>query len=225
MLANRTKKRPRVRPGRPPKGLAADVEGRILDAAEEVFLEKGFQSASIDEIAERAPASKPTIYSHFHGKEALFAAVVARVISGLTNFEGYVSGGRTVQEMLTSLGTAITERAVEDSVDVFRATIAEAKRFPSLSRNVHEASRKRATGVVSQLLNEATQTLTTASKAPFGPKRIIGTAQIFMDLILLPMLMRSLMGEDAKSLRKELAPFVRERVNFFLAACEANWTQ
>jgi hypothetical protein len=53
----------------------------------------------------------------------------------------------------------------------------------------------------------------------------MGTAQIFMDLILLPMLMRSLMGEDAKSLRKELPHFVRERVTFFLTACEANWTQ
>lgn len=225
MLTNRGKKRPRVRPGRPPKGLAADVEGRILDAAEKLFLEKGFQSTSVDEIAEQAPASKPTIYSHFAGKEALFAAVVARVINGLTSFEGYVPGGRTVQEKLTGLGTAITERAIDNSVDVFRATIAEAQRSPGLSRDVHEASRKRAAGAVSQLLNEATHTLATASKALFGPKRIMGTAQIFMDLILLPMLMRSLMGEDAKSLRKELPHFVRERVNFFLAACEANWTQ
>jgi hypothetical protein len=46
-----------------------------------------------------------------------------------------------------------------------------------------------------------------------------------MDLILLPMLMRSLMGDEAKVLRRELPSFVRERVNFFLAACEAGWAQ
>ncbi len=57
--------------GRPPKDLAGDVETRILDAAEHLFLGKGFRSSSIDEVAERAPASKPTIYSHFSGKEAL----------------------------------------------------------------------------------------------------------------------------------------------------------
>ena len=47
---------------------------------------------------------------------------------------------------------------------------------------------------------------------------------MFMDLILLPMLMRSLMGEELKDLKKELPTFLRERVSFFLAACEADWT-
>ena len=82
-MAKSAKAKRAARPGRPPKDLAGDVEGRILDAAERVFLERGFQSASIDEIAARAPASKPTIYGHFAGKEALFAAVVARIIDGL----------------------------------------------------------------------------------------------------------------------------------------------
>jgi AcrR family transcriptional regulator len=41
-----------------------------------LFLEKGFRSVSIDDISELAPASKPTNYAHFAGKEALFVAVV-----------------------------------------------------------------------------------------------------------------------------------------------------
>jgi hypothetical protein len=45
---------------------------------------------------------------------------------------------------------------------------------------------------------------------------------MFMDLILLPMLVRSLMGEELKDLRKELPPLLHERVNFFLAACDAD---
>ncbi len=92
----------RPRPGRPPKDLAGDVKERILDAAQRVFLKRGYQSASLDEIAEVAPASKPTIYAHFEGKEALFEAVVARVIAGLTNFEGFEPRGRTVQDRLAS---------------------------------------------------------------------------------------------------------------------------
>lgn len=39
-------KRLRARPGRPPKDLAGDVERRIVDAAEKLFLENGFRSAS-----------------------------------------------------------------------------------------------------------------------------------------------------------------------------------
>ena len=225
MARNRALKAPHGRLGRPPKDLAGDVKARILDAAQQVFLEKGYHSASIDEIAEVAPASKPTIYSYFPGKEALFAAVVARVINGLTNFEGFIPRGRTIQDKLTTLGTELVERFIKDTVNVTRVTIAEAERFPELSRHLHEASRDRAANAVSQLLNDATHSLSRSSKDPFSGKRSMATAQIFMDLILLPMLMRSLMGDEATVLRRQLPSFVRERVNFFLAACEVGWAQ
>jgi AcrR family transcriptional regulator len=213
----------RPRPGRPPKDLAGDVKARILDAAQRVFLKKGYQSASLDEIAEVAPASKPTIYAHFPGKEALFEAVVGRVLDGLTNFEGFEPKGRTVQDKLASLGIEVVQRFIEETIGVTRATIAEADRLPALSRHVHEAGRDRAAAAVSHVLNDATHTLSRGSKGPFGPKRSLNTTQIFMDLILLPMLMRALMGEGAKELRSELPAFARERVSFFLAACEADW--
>jgi AcrR family transcriptional regulator len=213
----------RPRQGRPPKDLAGDVKARILDAAQRVFLKKGYQGASLDEIAEVAPASKPTIYAHFPGKEALFEAVVARVLGGLTNFEGFEPKGRTVQDKLASLGIEVVERFIEETLGITRATIAEAERFPTLSRHVHEAGRDQAAAAVSHVLSDATHTLSRGSKGPFGPKRSLTTAQIFMDLILLPMLMRALMGEGSKDLRGELPAFVRERVSFFLAACEADW--
>jgi AcrR family transcriptional regulator len=225
MTTDRTSKRPQTRLGRPPKDLAGDVKSRILDAAQQIFLKRGYQSASLDEIAEMAPASKPTIYAHFDGKEALFEAVIARVITGLTNFEGYEPRGRTVTDKLTSVGTELVERFLEDTVGVTRATIAEADRFPALSRHVHEAGRDRAAAAVSDILNNAAYPLQRGPKGPFSTKRSLATAQIFMDLILLPMLMRALMGEDAKHLRKEVPGFVRERVNFFLAACETDWGQ
>jgi len=213
----------RRRLGRPPKDLAGDVKARILDAAQQVFLKRGYQSASIDEIAEVAPASKPTIYAHFEGKEALFEAVVAHVLDGLTDFEGFEAKGRTVQDKLAGLGIEVVERFIDETVGITRATIAEADRFPALSRHVHEAGRDRAAAAVSHVLNDATHTLSRGSKGPFGPKRSLTTAQIFMDLILLPMLMRALMGEGTRDLRGELPAFVRERVGFFLAACEADW--
>jgi hypothetical protein len=149
--------------------------------------------------------------------------VFARVITGLTNFEDYEPSGRSVTDKLTSVGTELVERFLEDTVGVTRATIAEADRFPALSRHVHEAGRDRAAAAVSHVLNDATHMLQRSSKGPFSTKRSLATAQIFMDLILLPMLMRALMGEDAKHLRKEVPSFVRERVNFFLAACETDW--
>ncbi len=208
--------------GRPPKALAGGVEERILDAAQQVFLKRGFEGASIDQIAKLAPASKPTIYAHFAGKEALFAAVVARVMNGLANFDDYEVKGRTLQDKLARLATEIATKTIEDLVGLTRAIIAEADRVPELSRQLHDASRDRAVNAVSQVFNEAAHMLPHAPKGPFSPKRIATTAQIFMDLILLPMLMRSLMGHDTEALRKELPSFIRERVSFFLAACEAD---
>src|SRR5215831_2488588 len=173
-------KRPRL--GRPPKELAGDAKARILDAAQRVFLKRGYQSASLDEIAEVAPASKPTIYAHFDGKEALFEAVVARVLDGLTNFEGFEPTGRTVYDLLAGLGTEIVERFIDETIGITRATIAEADRFPALSRHVHEHGRDRAAAAVSHVLNDATHRLSRGSKGLFGPKRSLATAQIFMDL-------------------------------------------
>src|SRR5258708_39638523 len=65
-------KRAAVRFGRPPKELAGEVDARILAAARETFLERGFEGASIDEIAEVARSGKATIYARFRDKRALF---------------------------------------------------------------------------------------------------------------------------------------------------------
>ncbi|MGJ4945961.1 TetR/AcrR family transcriptional regulator [Bradyrhizobium sp. HKCCYLS1011] len=216
----RTKRADPVRRvGRPPKDLAGDVDQRILDAAQHVFLKRGFDGASIDEIAETAPASKPTIYARFPGKDALFAAVVARVVQGLTDFETFKPSGRTLQEKLVNLAGAIVDRALKETVALLRVTIAESPRFPKLSREAHQASRERTQVAVGKLLADMTQAPAKTAKRASAAKSAAVTAEIFLDLILLPVLMRCLMGVDESALRKELPDFIRERVNVFLAAC------
>src|SRR5256885_5671865 len=86
-----------VRSGRPPRELAGEVEERILHAAAKVFLERGFEGASVDEIAEVARAGKPTIYARFPGKEALFTAVMAHNVREITrSFESIAPTGATM---------------------------------------------------------------------------------------------------------------------------------
>jgi AcrR family transcriptional regulator len=50
----------------------------LLDAAEEVFAEKGFTAATLDDIASAAGYTKGAIYKHFSAKEDLFLAVSDR---------------------------------------------------------------------------------------------------------------------------------------------------
>ena len=52
----------------------------ILAAAVQVFVEEGFDNASMDRISERANASKRTVYNHFTSKDELFHAVIAKFI-------------------------------------------------------------------------------------------------------------------------------------------------
>ncbi len=62
----------------------------ILAAATAAFRDEGYESTSMDRIAERAGASKRTVYNHFGSKEALFQAVVARLFEQSTELKGVV---------------------------------------------------------------------------------------------------------------------------------------
>lgn len=53
-----------------------DTRDRILEAALDVFSEKGFHHATMDEIAERAGVGKGTVYRYFSSKDNLFAQLV-----------------------------------------------------------------------------------------------------------------------------------------------------
>src|SRR5437764_10868203 len=56
---------------------------QLVQIGRALFAEKGFDGASIEEIAARANVSKPVVYEHFGGKEGLYAVVVDREMSDL----------------------------------------------------------------------------------------------------------------------------------------------
>ncbi|MDX6286550.1 MAG: hypothetical protein QOG53_2035 [Frankiales bacterium] len=56
----------------------ADRSEQLLATAEQVFGQRGFRAASMEEIADRAGVTKPVLYDHFGSKDGLLAAVVAR---------------------------------------------------------------------------------------------------------------------------------------------------
>jgi AcrR family transcriptional regulator len=58
---------------------------QLLDIGRTVFSERGFEAATIEEIASRAKVSKPIVYEHFNSKEGLYAVVVDREIRELVD--------------------------------------------------------------------------------------------------------------------------------------------
>lgn len=58
---------------------------QLVAVGRSVFAERGFDGASVEEIASRAGVSKPIVYEHFGGKEGLYAVVVDREMLRLQN--------------------------------------------------------------------------------------------------------------------------------------------
>lgn len=56
---------------------------QLLDVGRSVFAERGFEAASVEEIATRAKITKPVVYEHFSGKEGLYAVIVDREVQAL----------------------------------------------------------------------------------------------------------------------------------------------
>ena len=214
-------KRAAVRFGRPPKELAGEVDARILDAARKVFLERGFEGASIDEIAEVARSGKPTIYARFRDKRALFTAVVTRdILVRITEFKSEVPTGTTIEERLTSAASTLVHWGLNsDRIGLLRMAVAEARRFPDLASTVSRATRDLSTELGVRLLGELAQSDELRALPAFAPERLTKTARFFLDLIAVPVLLRALFEVNLKTLDAEIDAHVARSVAFFLAAC------
>jgi AcrR family transcriptional regulator len=210
-----------VRTGRPSREFAGEVDQRILDAARRVFLERGLAGASIDEIAATARAGKPTIYARYPDKEALFAAVVMRnVATSIERLERIVPAGTTIEERLVNASAALLQWVlVSDTIDMMRVGISEARRFPDLAISVHRMARQRGEETISRVLGEVAQSDEPDALPAFRPEQLAATTHFFVDLVVMPLVVRALFGEKQKSLQAEIGPHVARSVAFFLAAC------
>jgi AcrR family transcriptional regulator len=220
-MKTRSARRAPGRSGRPPREFAGEVEERILDAASKVFLDRGFEGASIEEIAEVARSGKPTIYARFGEKKGLFTAAVSRYVAAKqARLERHSPTGTTIDERLASIGVILLREALTaEWIDLLRLSIAEARRFPDLGNIVTRMMRERGTDIIIRLLGEVPEASELETFPAFGPGRLATTARYFIDLILLPQILRALSGEHLAALLAEIDTHVPQRVAFFLGAC------
>ena len=173
---------------------AGEVDEQILEAARRVFLDHGFDGASMDLIAETAHSGKPTIYARYPNKQALFAATVAhRIAIKNARLRSFKPEGSTLEERLASIGAAmLRETLTADFVGLYRVALAESPRFPDLVGGMAQLARRRGSETVAQLLAEVAQCGELSGRPAKTEERYLSTARIFADLILLPLLMRAL---------------------------------
>ena len=112
--------------GGPRSGRREHTRNLLLDAAEEVFAAKGFEGASLDEIAETAGYTRGAIYKHFAQKEELFLEVNRR------HNEQFLTG---FLDLIDTVGPATGPRPRADREAVARAP-APGSRLPRLRHRV-----------------------------------------------------------------------------------------
>jgi TetR/AcrR family transcriptional regulator, mexJK operon transcriptional repressor len=124
------------RPSTPDGAATPDKRTQILAGARRVFMEDGYERASMNRIAEAAGVSKATLYSHFSGKDALFGALMAQQIAAvgpsrfaLADVEG------SPDALLTGLGVGFISAVLDpEALRMYRVILSENDRFPELGR-------------------------------------------------------------------------------------------
>jgi len=110
--------------------------GELLDAALDLFVEKGFAAPRVEEVAARAGVSKGTLFLYFQSKEDLFKAVVRENISGRFKewSEEYEMFEGSTAEMVSFCMNAWWDRiGATKASGVTKLMMSEATNFPDLA--------------------------------------------------------------------------------------------
>ena len=124
-----------------PQRRGEELRRHILFAAKEVFLETGYERASMDTVAMRAQTSKRSLYAHFESKDKLFLAVLDLVrelyLDKLKTPDVYADD--PAEAVTRFCGRFLQLMVWEPQVRTCRLSIAEAERLPGNSNAYFDA--------------------------------------------------------------------------------------
>jgi TetR/AcrR family transcriptional regulator, mexJK operon transcriptional repressor len=203
------------RGGRPSRAASEQLGELILDAAAQMFLARGFGATSIEAVAQHLRISKRTFYHRFKDKEALFAAVVHRIIQRLRPAGNIpLIEGADLEAILERFATIILQAALSpQAIALHRLIVAESARFPELARVLaHEGAAEEANTLVAGILDREV----TAGRIRIDDTRF--AAQQFLQMVVaLPQ--RHAMGLGKAMSPRELREWPRKVSNLFLYGC------
>jgi len=169
-----------------------ELREHMLWVAKDVFLEAGFERASMDVIAARAQTSKRTLYAHFENKEKLYLAVV-ELVHGLFLSTLKMPGdypGDAAEALAMFCGRFLEIMLCAPTIRMSRMNIAEAERFPEGSAQYFNVGFSAVHDRLSDYLKET-----------FGLSAEAGSqaAQQLIGRVLYPRFLRALFGVDELS--------------------------
>ena len=141
--------------GRPPHGELDLYKDSILEAAAQVFIERGYEKTSTAEIARRAGASKGTLYSLYPSKEALYVAILRQRVAGAVQpVSDPEHEDLPVADMLENFGRAVLcWMSSAEGQSLYRLIVAAAEDHPELGAACWENGPGRGTALLKQYLD------------------------------------------------------------------------
>lgn len=129
-----------LRPTRPRRG-GSDRRARYLRVAADLFLERGYDGVSLDEVVKAVGGSKTNLYTCFGDKEGLFVAVVEHLCEEvLASVDDLHLSGRELEDGLRAFaGRLLNPLLQERHVAFHRLVVAESGRFPELGQAWYQA--------------------------------------------------------------------------------------
>lgn len=130
----------------------------ILAAALEVFAERGFQGARLEEVARRAGVSKGALYLYFETKADLFRAVVTDAVSpNIERVKAVASADLPLEQAARLALPMLAKQVVSDRriSGVVKLVIAESRNHPELAAIWRETVVEPGMGLISELIRKA----------------------------------------------------------------------
>ncbi|WP_245667373.1 TetR/AcrR family transcriptional regulator [Actinomadura macra] len=150
----------------------AERERQMLDVAEEVFGDRGYQATSMDEIAERCGVSKPMLYEYFGSKDGLLLACITRSKAELLDVTQKAMAGATAPEDILWRGM----------VAYFSFIDAHSKSFDMLLREPFAASPRTLEAV--EATRRQQSTLVAGMLTAFAPSAPQDAVDAFTEIII-----------------------------------------
>ena len=204
------------RGGRPTAAAAARLADAIVNAATIAFLRDGYAATSIEAVARQARVGKRTLYARFPDKEALFRAVLERLMARwLATPDVPLSGPAPgqIEPVLVQLAELMLAVALQpEALALHRLLMAESGRIPNIPVMLHNAGASAGATRIAALL---AQEVAAGRLAPIDPAF---AAEQFMHLVISGPRRRA-MGLGPPLDQADLARWARRSVSLFLDGC------
>lgn len=188
----------------------------FLQAAREVFLEHGYEAASVNDVVRLAGGSLATLYAQFGNKEGLFLAFMqdqhdrfAREMRPPDNVDGL-----PLEEALQVVGEHFLRRLLQrDSLAFFRVMVSEGRKVPEQLRRYFT------TGGANMIHDELAAQLKRAGLNETAARESVG---YFVEMLRSRHQFQALTDESYKISDAELKAHVARAVRFLLSALKLN---